>query len=111
MALLSHFWELEDQPSIRYHCHHPSDGCCILGMVISGGGGVQWVLYSSFQITCLTSQYYIGYTAINRSILGVGAPTKYQTHCQEASDGYCILRMMKFGEVGGVLYILLQMKH
>ena len=37
MSLLSHFWELEDHPSINYHCFGASDGDWTLGMVIIGG--------------------------------------------------------------------------
>ena len=88
-----------------YHCYHPSDGYCILGMVIIGGiQGVNAVLPKSrTQKADICPILHWKHPVLGQFWESDNQPS-IRNHYQEVSEEYCILGMMQFGSVMAVLY-------
>ena len=92
-----------------YHCYHPSDGYCILGMVIIGGAqGANAVLPKSrTQKADIFPILHWKHPVLGQFLESDNQPS-IRNHYQEVSEEYCILGMMQFGSVMGILYVLTQ---
>ena len=92
MAVLSHYWELEDQPSITHPCLGTSEGGCILGKVTIGVALVlnAVLLESSFQKANIRPILHWEQPVLGQFWESDGQPS-IRNHCQEVSEEYYIL--------------------
>ena len=106
MAVLSHYWELEDQPSIIDHCHGTSEQDYILGKVIIGGAlGLNTVLPKSrTKKADIFPILHWKHPVLGQFWESDNQPS-IRNHCQEVSEEYCILKMVIFGWVMAALYV------
>ena len=109
MAILSHYWELEDQPSTTHPCLSTSEGGCILGKATIGVALAlnTLLLKSSVQKANIHPILHWEKPVLGRFWSPDGQPS-IRNHCQEVSEEYCILGMVIFGRVLAELYVLMQ---